>query len=353
VWRKVPDHENGFLQWLLFCEKHKVDGKLGSEKLDIPSDIAEIIAHPEKWDSQVVKTFLDENKDLLESIARIGLLPSQSAAGIDVERWSFVGARFTKQCTELLLADARLAAEAGDFERALRQVQAVSGLANHYSQIEAPSLLMETVSCLVRLNVQQQVMKYLLPALDSTPGEIARWREAIRSPYMEPSDFSSILRGDGWVSLGGFYIPVVNDNFNKSFSTQDSIPDPDALFDTYAQGFIAAADRAKAFSLDELIGGEDNHTGLQFNADHLSAGAQKVLEAASIGSSAWAKGWTRAMVLSARTDASLAIMQGEAVPLERFTGLPYVYDPVARTVQVPNDPRLREKLEIGSPLQLP
>lgn len=135
----VPDHENGFLQWLLFCEKHKVDGTIGSEKLDIPSDIAEILSHPEKWDSQAMKNFLDANKDLLESITRIGLLPSQSAAGIDVDRWSFVGARFTKQCTELLLADARLAAEAGDFERALRQVKAASGLANHYSQIENPN----------------------------------------------------------------------------------------------------------------------------------------------------------------------------------------------------------------------
>jgi hypothetical protein len=51
AWRQVPDHENGFLQWLEFCEKHKLDGSIGSEKLDIPSDIAEMISKPEKWDS--------------------------------------------------------------------------------------------------------------------------------------------------------------------------------------------------------------------------------------------------------------------------------------------------------------
>ena len=59
-------------------------------------------------------------------------------------------------------------------------------------------------------------------------------------------------------------------------------------------------------------------------------------------------------MLSGRTDAALAIMQGQEIPLEPFTGLPYVYDPVARTLQVPDDPRLRnEKLNIGEPLHLP
>lgn len=350
-WRTVPDHENGFLQWLEFCEKHHVDEALGTEKLNIPENIAEMLSDPAKWDSQVMETFLDENKDLLEAITLIGLLPSQSAAGIDLDRWSFIGARFTKQCAELMLADARLAAEAGDLDQALRRVTAVNGIANHYEQIEAPHLLMATVSILVRLNAQDQVMNHFLPALNGNAAEIARWREAIRSPNMNPSDFARLLYGEGWVSLGGYVIPWVNGD--KSFPSVGYIPDADALFDAYAQSSVEAARKAETFSLDDIAIGDNNPPFHSFTANHLSEGAQKVLEETTIGYSAWVKGWARSMSLSGRTDAALAIMQGEEIPLEPFTGLPYVYDPVARTVQVPNDPILREKLDIGDPLKLP
>lgn len=352
-WRNIPDHENGFLQWLEFNEKHRVNGEIGSETLDLPDDILRIISDPAKWDPSAIESFLIENEDFLETITRIGLLPSQSAAGIDVDRWSFVGARFTKQCSELLLADARLAAESGDPGRALRRVRAASGLANHYDQVEAPSLLMETISILVRLQVQDSVMNQLLPNLDPTPGEIAQWREAIRPPDMEPSAFSKILRGEGWVSLGGIVIPVLNGDLPES-SQIDDIPDRDALLDFYAQGYIAGAKRAQAFTLDELVSGDRNQMGFPLTADRLSEEAQKLLEITATGASAWAKGWTRGMVLSARVDAALAIMAGEEPPLEPFTGLPYIYDPEARTLQVPDDPRLTgESMKIGEPIQLP
>jgi hypothetical protein len=350
-WRTVPDHENGFLQWLEFCEKHRVENGLGSEKLDIPENIAEMLSDPAKWDSQVMKAFLDENKDLLEAITRIGLLPSQSAAGIDVDRWSFVGARFTKQCAELLLADARLAAEAGDLDQALRRVQAVSGLANHYDQIEAPTLLMATISILIRLNTQDQVMKHFLPALKGNTAEIARWREVIRSPNMEPAGYARLLRGEGWVSLGGFIIPIVNGN--SSDLSVGYISDADALFDAYAQGSIATAKKAQTFSLDELLIEESDEPDSPIDVSHLSKEAQSLLEMTRIGTSAWAKGWARSVSLSARTDAALAIMQGQEIPPEPFTGLPYIYDPITRTVQVPFDAELREKLNISEPLKLP
>ena len=351
VWKNVPDHENGFLQWLEFCEKYRVDEGLGTEKLDIPEDIAEMISKPEKWDSQAVKAFLDKNKDLLAAISRIGLSPSQSAAGIDMNRWSFVGARFTKQSADLLLADARLAAENGDLEHALRRVRAACGLDNHYDQIETPTLLMAAVSIVVRLNTQDQVIKHFLPTLNGNAAEIARWREAIRSPNMDASSFSTLLRAEGWVSLGGFVIPAVNGDMK--FPQPNNIPDPDALFDAYAQGYIEAANRSQTLSLLELLGDENEHLGFPIDATHLSKGSQELLEEIAIGASSWANGWVRTIVLSARTDAALAIMQGAEIPLEPFTGLPYVYDSVARTLQVPDDPRLREKLNIGDALRLP
>jgi hypothetical protein len=351
-WRTVPDHENGFLQWLEFCEKHRIEEGLGTEKLDIPENIAEMLSDPEKWDSQAMKAFLDENKELLDTITRIGLLPSQSAAGIDVDRWSFIGARFTKQSADLLLADARMAAEAGDLNLALTRVKAVSGLANHYDQIEAPTLLMATISILVRLNAQDQVIKHFLPALNGNTAEIARWREVVRSPNMEPADYARLLRGEGWLGLSAFVIPMVNTD--NSYSSRSYIPDPDALFDAYAQSCIATAKKAQTLTLDELFIIEENDDpGSPIDVTHLSKEAQSLLELCRSGTSAWANGWARSVSLSARTDAALAILQGEEIPLEPFTGIPYVYDPVMRTVQAPLEPSLLEKLKMGDPLKLP
>jgi hypothetical protein len=351
-WRSVPDQENGFLRWLEFCEKHQTDGKIGSEALDIPEDISAMISSSDKWDSQAVKAFLDKHTDLLEEIARIGLLPSQSAAGIDVDRWHFVGVRFTEQCNRLLLADARLAVEAGDLDHAFKQVQAACGLANHYDQIEAPSLLQATVSSILRRQTQKHVMDQFLPALAGDPDEIARWREAIQSPIGQPSDLAPILNGEGWVNLGGLIIPLLSGNYSSS-PFQDHVPDPDALFDAYAKGYAMASHNAKILSLEALIDLDGDRLGLPIPADHLSAEGQKILHETTAGISAWTKNWVGNMLLSARTDAALAIMQGEEIPLDPLTGQPYIYDPVARTVQVPYDPKLREKLNIGDPLKLP
>lgn len=349
-WKTVPDDENGFLQWLEFCEKHEVDGPHGFGKLDMPENIAAMLSDPEKWDAGAMRAYLDENKELMESITRIGLLPGQSAAGIEVNRLGFVGARFTKQCTELLLADARLAAEAGDLDLALTRVKAVSGLASHYDQIEAPTLMMATVSTLVRMNTQDQFMKYFLPTLNGNTAEIARWREIVRSPNMEPAGYARFLRGEGWAGLGAMVIPLVNTS--NSSPSQPHIPDPDALFDAFAQSSVATAKNAQTFSLDQFFIGDDDPES-PIDVSHLSQEARDLLETSRIGTSAWAKGWARSVSLSARTDAALAILQGAEIPIEPFTGLPYIYDPVTRTVQSPLDPALLEKMNMGAPLRLP
>lgn len=352
-WRVIPDHENGFLQWLELCEKYRVEGVVGSETLDLPEHIDDMLSEPEKWDSQAMKAFLDANKDLLEAITRIGLLPSQSANGIDVDRWSFVGGQFNRQCNQLLLADARLAVEAGDLNDALSRIQAASGLANHLDQVESPSLLMTTISTVNRRELQEQTLKHILPALSGNTADITRLREAIRTPDMKPSAFASTLRGEGWVGLGGLVIPLVNASASSS-SEQNRITDPDALFDTLARTYTAAADRAQALSLSELMDAEDPFFGLPVVVDHLSKESRSILDVNGSGVRNWRDGWIRSIVLSARTDAALAVMQGHEIPLEPLTGLSYIYDPVTRTLQVPNDSRFSdEKLKIGAPIQLP
>ena len=138
-WRNVPDHENGFLQWLELSEQYQVDGEIGSDVYPIPPGITAILHGNSPWDAEALEAFMNERREFIEEVTRIGLLPDQSTAGIDIKRWSFVGARFSKQISDILLADARLAAESGDHQRALKRVQAAQGLARHYEQIEPPA----------------------------------------------------------------------------------------------------------------------------------------------------------------------------------------------------------------------
>ena len=83
----------------------------------------------------------------------------------------------------------------------------------------------------------------------------------------------------------------------------------------------------------------------------LSAGAQEAYDMFQIGARAWSRGWVRAVSIHVRTQAALAIMANQEAPLEPMTGLPFVYDPHARTLAHPDDPRL-EHID-AAPITLP
>ena len=348
-WLSIPDHQNGFLQWLEFCEAHQVDGELGSESLDIPPDIAAIIDGSQPWDADTVAAFLAERSEFLAEVTRIGLLPARSVAGISIDRWSFVGARFTKQSTDLLLADARLAAEAGDSERALGRVRAAMGLAGHYDLVEAPSLLMETVSILVRLGVQAQTIEHLLPALAPDPASLGAWRDALQAPKFEPAAFAKLLRGECWTSLRGLAIPLLADDIDGIDTPE--VPDADAFLDAHAQAYLSAATTTSTASLADFLASNDADPWFPPVPPHLSEEAREAYGMLQIGARVWSRGWARAAVLSARTDAALALLAGEQPPPDPVTGQPFVFDPETRTLHVPDDPQLREL--ISEPLKLP
>lgn len=352
-WRPVPDQENGFLQWLTFSELHQVDGKLGSEDLGIPEDIDAMLNGRAEWNADRVERYLASQHEVLETATRIGLLTGQSTAGIDPSRWHFVGARFTKQCADLLLADARLAAEAGDADHALLRTRAAMGLATHYGQVETPSLLMATVGTLVRLQAINHAMDHLLPALQPGPADLAVWRETLRPPFTHGSEtFATLLRGEAWVALRGLAIPLLNGS-NDSLGERPELPDPDAFLDSFAQAYLAAAGKAGTATLADFSGSAVKSGWFPPPPAHLSAESRAIYGSLSIGPGAWARGWTRAGVISARTDAALALLQGAEIPVEPFTGQPFVHDPVARTLQAPDDPHLNKILEDDTPLELP
>jgi hypothetical protein len=332
-WKQVPDAENGFLQLLTFAERH---GDSGEERLGLPEELSSIINGSTDWDHEAAAAALADHQDLIAEITGIGLLPDQSAAKVSIDRYWFIGYRFYKECCDLLLADARVAAESGDTGRTVERVRATLGIAEHLSGIETPSLISETVAILVRLDVDGQVVQHILPTLDLDAGAIAEWGAVLKRRQPQPSDFAQLLRGDAYVAIGGLAIPLLVGNRDEL--TKKEIPDPDAFLDAVVSGML---DRVARIETATLIDMEDALAPAYLEAPAgLSPGAQEAYDAFQVGAGAWSRGWIRAASINVRTQAALAIMADQEPPVELITGLPFVFDPDTRTLAHPDDPRL-------------
>ena len=346
-WRSVPAAANGFLQLLDFAERHRVTGALGNEQLPLPDDLLDILSGRKEWSSQDVATALAGHQELIEEISQIGSLPAQSAAGIPIDRYSFVGARLYKQCTDLLLADARLAIERGDTDVPRERIRAALGIARHMSDIESPSILMESVAVLIRLQVDDYAMQHLLPAQALDREELAIWQHELESRKRSPEDFANTLRGEAYLSIRGLAIPaLVGDT---SALSKHDIPDPDAFIDASIGRTLRLSRQAEDSSIEDLA------TTLSPDVvelpEHLSPGALDAYKTFYFGASSWSKGWARAISIQARTEAAFAIAAGAEPPVEPITGLPFVFDSETRTLSHPEDPRL--ELIRSAPVTVP
>ncbi|BDS07914.1 hypothetical protein NT6N_29540 [Oceaniferula spumae] len=330
-WKSVPDEENGFLHWLLFLEKSR--GTDGMASFDFPEDVSEILSDPEKWNAEIIKAYVEKHADLLEELTRIGLLTGQSTYGISPDRWSFMEANIAKQSAEILCADARLAAESGDGDRALLRIKAVIGLSNHQGLVETPTLIAATVAILVKLTALEESMNHVLPALDLKQEDYAQWRQVLSpDPMMKFTDF---LRGEGYGGMRGLVIPVVSNN--TDFSEKDHIPDPDALYDAITQGYLHAMKRAESTSyLDHW----QHHVGERWfteTPENLSDQSVEIYHTLNMGWDVYSKGWARAVALFRRYDAAFAILEGREPPMEVLTGKPFVYDSQTRVLDFPDE----------------
>ncbi len=215
------------------------------------------------------------------------------------------------------------------------------GIANHCSGIETPSLMMETASILVRLNVEDATFRHILPTLQFDKVSLPSWREALHHTAHGPAHFSKIVRGEAYVAIRGLAIPWLSGSDPPS--RIGDIPDPDAFLDAMARGFLHAADEIDHASVEDLWQG--GKPLLPPTPSQLSPGATEAYGTFHVGLRSWSKGWARAASIHTRAEAALAILTDSEMPAEPITGLPFVYDPEFSTLAHPDDPRLDE---IGS-----
>ena len=341
--KQVPPERNGFLRWLEFAERFNPDPKRVSQGLDVPDDIRKHLSGELPWDAAAVRAWLQRERANLDEIRSIGLMTEQSITGIDIERWGFMSARLAKDAGDMLLLEARLAAEEGDAARALEAIRAANGLAAHFGEVETPSLLAVTVQILLQLQNQSYALKHIMPALPAGQLDPVAWQQTLNPTVAPPSEFARIMVGEWHVSGREFLMPMLANAGDPKYPS-----DPDALIDVNAGYFSQYVD---LYASNSPADWSKITPPAAPNGSNLSRASRDAVEILFVGARAWSRGFERAQSATGMTQAAFAIMQDQPIPNDPIYGLAYGWDPATRTLSPPAGPEF-EKLQL-KPIVVP
>lgn len=332
--KNVPAERNGLLKWLELSERFLADpsrpGDRSDKSLGVPKELTSYLNGKGPWDPDAARSWLATNKELLDQIRGIGLMPEQSNSGIGIDRWSFPNARFAKSCAEALLIDARLAVEEGDFAGAMESVRAARGLGNHYTEVETPSLIGTTVKIVIDLQVQSRVLSELMPAVPPEQLDPAAWEAALDPQVAPPSTFGRLMKGEWNVTSREYLMPMLADANDPKYPR-----DPEALIDHQANSSLAII---RTYNSNSPADWATVAAPPFLDISQLSRDSRELAAALFVGASAWSKGMVRAQSQSGMTQAAFAIMKGEPIPKDPIHGLPYQWDPASRLLSAPDSP---------------
>lgn len=333
--RDVPPERNGFLKWLELSERFQADPSRserdGSKTLGMPESLRQFLAGNGPWNAAEVRAWLAKEKPFLDELRSIGMLPDRSVAGIDVHRYGFINMRLAKECGEMLMLEACLAAEEGNTTAALEAVQAAKGLADHMGKIETPSLIAVTLQLLLEFQVRSYTVAYVIPSLPEGQFDPAAWEQAIHTDPGPPADFVRIIKGEWNVSAQEFLLPILSDLEDPKYPK-----DPEAAIDYNASNAI---ELMKAYEGKASLRDWDSVTPPPLmDMSHLTQSSRDVAEMMGVGWRAWSDGLERSQHSVGMTRAAFAIMKGETLPVDPVRGLPYVWNPATRELSLPADP---------------
>lgn len=336
--REVAPERNGFLKWLELSERFDADpnrpGHHGAKHLGIPQPLLDSLNGTAAWDASATKAWLASEKALLDEIRSIGLLPEQSVNGIDIDRWFFISARFGKSCTDALMLEARIAAEEGNTAAALESVSAARGFADHFGKVETPTLLAVTVQILIEMQVRNQVISHIIPALPPGQFDPQVWENAANPAATPPAEFARIMKGEWNVTARKFLMPMLSDFEDPRYPR-----DPDQLIDAHAGMFVSVLNTHSGQSPADWAKNPEIKVP---DLGYLSRSSRQLTDTLMVGSRAWSKGFIRAQSQAGMTQAAFALMKGQALPNDPIHGLPYVWDPATRQLSLPADPLFKE-----------
>ena len=329
--KPVPDDQNGFRLIYGLADDD------GQPKIPVTPELRALLKDEAPWDPAAMRAELEANGEFVSHIEHIAALPQRSSANMPAEFVNFVHARPVKLGSDILLAKARLAAEAKDEAEALRLVKSSFNLASHLDRIETPSLLAITIALIVDLQTQDTIMTKILPAL-GRDADLPDWRAAITSrPEYNADEFARLMRGEWNSTLEFFILPIL-----CSPNYEDRPEDYEALVRAYTVKFDF---------LCKTLAGQKPRILVYLpptpNPEKLSRGSWDLLEMFQIGAGKWGHGYARAAAVRARNLAALDLLilekSGTALtadtvskvntePLSEGT---FIYDPTTRTISAP------------------
>lgn len=342
--REVPDEENGFLQWLRFVDGLPTDAD-GRPTLGLPGEIRGMLPDPEKWDAARFSTWLAENRDLVDQLLALGLLPDRSCRNLPASRAEFPAAGVARDSGLLLQLVARHALEQGDTGGALQAMRSVAGSARHFDGIETPTMLGATVSTLMRGSASRFVTGQLLAGRNWSAGELGEWRGILRSGDDAPAELANIVRGEWHVSSRLHLLPQLlsgegTDGFGR-------VSDIDRLADRHAGEFEKESASIAGGSpvFPDARNGE-----LRAESDSMHPD-DRLIDPTLLSMRSWTAAWLldRSRLLLA--DAAIAAAMGGETPVEPLSGTPYIIDREAGTITLPDDHPAKPGL--GAPMKIP
>ena len=331
--KSVPDARNGYLRWLQFAAQFS-PGEMRSEftPFNPPDDLIEYLKGKGAWNAETARAWLAEQRQLLDEIRSIGLMPDQSDLGVETEGFfSYMHARIAKSSTDALMLEARLAAQDGDLAKSMDAVRAALGLADQYDHIEAPSLRHAGIAGVVRNQTRAFVISQIIPAFSMGEAEIAAWEAALHPTVSPPADFARKLRGDWNLEMRKTILPVLSD-----VADPQQPPDPEEFINVFTETFRRRIDFFEHLKVGEL---PTTTFPPSPSAADLSLESRKLNHSLFRGLDGWSFGWEKDQVTSGMTQAAFAIMKGQPIPVDPICGQNYLWDPVTRQLSPPNAER--------------
>ena len=327
--KSIPDDQNGFLKWLEFSERlKKANSDSYYSSLGFPDELDQYLNHDGPWNAEAAKTWLSQQKTLIDEIRAIGLTSDASINGIDIDRWAFVPARLAKSCAESLMLEARYAAETGDTATALESIRAAKGLADHFTDVETPTLLGATIKLLIQQQLDKFVLNEIMPALPAGKMDPAAWESVLNPTVSSPTELAKLFRGDWSSSTLQYILPVLVDAEDP-----DAVPDAGNLLDAHTAPFaenIRIFECAPMSDLPTLVAADIP------DVSNLSRKSRQIAETFYIATRAWQKGWVRCQYLTSMTQAAFAVMNDRPMPKDPIYGQDYHWDSVTRQISMPD-----------------
>lgn len=346
AWHEVPPEENGFRLLREFVESE------AASNMALTNELSEMLTDKVEWDQNAARAHVEKHHEELSELRRIALLPERSAQGKSGSE--FLDARQYKRMSDVLLLSFLHHLHANQWADACNDFSALYGFAAHIDRHEVPNLLEKTVGILVRLAPH----KALCESLTKAPADMD-WSPWIRVLENEPSygrQMDAVWRGEAWSGMHMIMALLLVEN---------SIWDFTAFEDAYAARMLA---NAKAFAnagkltdLDDLGKPDDE---LADQEASLSKGAREMLGMTELGTKVWCRGAIRAEAQSNITLAALQLLQSEreegpiasaddlrlgSLATDPSNGMPFVFDPTARTLSVAEGSALKGE----EPIHLP